>query len=114
MRLYLIIRKFTLPSPERFQVLARVVHMDFVREHLATKKGVDLKSSQVQPNLIELTILADTIYIKVLHTLEEFAVLCYRIGHGNVAIDCPKPEVVPQPIAKCFTVANTLSGRFYD
>ena len=50
---------------ERYRVLGRVIHMDFVKEHLATKKNIRFGDIQEQPNQIELEILADTIQIKV-------------------------------------------------
>ena len=75
MRSYVIIRKSTLPSPEHYQVLGRVVHMDFVKEHLV-KKAVDLDNSQDQANLIGLDILADTIYIQVFNTLRTVYPVC--------------------------------------
>ena len=52
-------------STDRYQVLGRNVHMDFVKEHLSTKKGVNFQDSQDHPNNIELEVLADTIYVKV-------------------------------------------------
>ena len=39
--------------------------MDFVQEHLSTKKNVNFGDSQERPNHIELEILADTVYVKV-------------------------------------------------
>ena len=50
---------------ERYQVVGRVVHMDFVREHLKTKKNVNFKDTQKRTNNIELAVLADTVYLKV-------------------------------------------------
>ena len=50
---------------DRYQVVGRVVHMDFVQEHLTTKKNVNFGNSQERPNNIELEVLADTIYVKV-------------------------------------------------
>ena len=46
--------------------MGRTVHMDFVREHLITKKKVDLDGLQDRPNNIDLEIMADTVYFKVL------------------------------------------------
>ncbi|KAJ7376174.1 hypothetical protein OS493_036288 [Desmophyllum pertusum] len=48
----------------RYQVLGRTVHMDFVKEHLETKKNVNFGEKQDWPNDIELEILADTVYVK--------------------------------------------------
>lgn len=56
-------------STDRYQVLGRNVHMDFVKEHLASKKGVNFQDSQDHPNNIELEVLADTIYVKVRYLL---------------------------------------------
>ncbi len=50
---------------DRYQVIGRNVHMDFVQEHLRTKKNVDFGDSQERSNNIELEILADTVYVKV-------------------------------------------------
>ncbi|KAJ7391106.1 hypothetical protein OS493_020131 [Desmophyllum pertusum] len=49
---------------DRYQVVGRVVHMDFVQEHLRTKKNVNFGNSQERSNNIELEVMADTIYIK--------------------------------------------------
>ncbi|KAJ7390265.1 hypothetical protein OS493_026138 [Desmophyllum pertusum] len=49
---------------DRYQAVGRVVHMDFVQEHLRTKKNVNFGNSQERPNNIELEVLADTIYVK--------------------------------------------------
>ncbi|RMX38125.1 hypothetical protein pdam_00003073, partial [Pocillopora damicornis] len=49
---------------DRYQVLGRVVHMDFVKEQLKTKKKVNFGDSQEQTNGIELAVMADTIYVK--------------------------------------------------
>lgn len=45
--------------------MGRNVFMDFVKEHLTTKKHVDFGDTQERPNNIELEIMADTIYVKV-------------------------------------------------
>ncbi|XP_078358209.1 EGF-like repeat and discoidin I-like domain-containing protein 3 [Oculina patagonica] len=50
---------------DRYQVIGRKVHMDFVKEYLTAKKNVDFGDSQELPNNIELEILADTVYVKV-------------------------------------------------
>ena len=39
--------------------------MDFVREHLTTKKNVNFEDNQERSNNIELEVLADTVYLKV-------------------------------------------------
>jgi len=39
--------------------------MDFVREHLGTKKKINFGDSQELSNGIEIEILADTVYVKV-------------------------------------------------
>ena len=52
-------------SIDRYQVLGRNVHMDYVKEHLRTKEGVDFGDTQTRPNNIELEVLADTIYVRV-------------------------------------------------
>ncbi|KAL9964355.1 hypothetical protein ACROYT_G027986 [Oculina patagonica] len=49
---------------DRYQIVGRVVHMKFVREHLETKKGVKFQDKQEWPNNIEVEILADTVYLK--------------------------------------------------
>lgn len=50
---------------ERYQVIGRKVHMDFVREHFTAERNVDFGDTQERPNNIELEILADTVYVKV-------------------------------------------------
>ena len=47
--------------------------MDYVREHLTTKKQINLEEQQDQPNLIQLDILADTVYAKVPNTIDAHA-----------------------------------------
>ena len=54
----------SLPT-DSYQVVGRNVHMDFVEEHLRTKKGVKFGDSQDRPNNIKLEVLADTVYVKV-------------------------------------------------
>ena len=54
-------------------MLGRIVHMDYVREHLTTKKQINLEEQQDQPNLIQLDILADTVYAKVPNTIDAHA-----------------------------------------
>ncbi|XP_078381057.1 uncharacterized protein LOC144663858 [Oculina patagonica] len=52
---------------DRYQVVGRVVHMDFVREYLKNKNipNVDFfEDNQKQSNNIELEVLADTVYVK--------------------------------------------------
>ncbi|XP_027053468.1 uncharacterized protein LOC113680633 [Pocillopora damicornis] len=49
---------------DRYQVLGRVVHVDFVKEQLETKKKVNFGDSQEQTNGIELAVMADTIHVK--------------------------------------------------
>lgn len=50
---------------DRYQVVGRVVHMDFVQKHLENKRDVEFKENQKQSNNIELEVLADTVYVKV-------------------------------------------------
>ena len=52
-------------STDRYQVIGRNVHMDFVKEHLETQKMIDFGDSQDRPNNIELEILADTVFVRV-------------------------------------------------
>jgi len=50
---------------ERYRVVGRVAHMDFIEENLRTKHGVNFQDEQERPNYIELEVLADTVYVKV-------------------------------------------------
>ncbi len=50
---------------DRYQVIGRNVHMDFVQEHLRTQKNVNFEDTQERPNSIELEVLADTVYVRV-------------------------------------------------
>ena len=50
---------------DRYQVLGRNVHMDYVQEHLRTKREVTFGETQERANGIELEILTDTVYVKV-------------------------------------------------
>ena len=65
---------------DRYQVLGRVVHMDFVQEQLKTKKKVNFGDSQEQPNGIELEVMADTIYMKVCLTILYLSLVKTTIG----------------------------------
>lgn len=47
-----------------YQILGRTVHLEYVRKHLGEKK-INLNDTQALPNNIQLTILADTVYVKV-------------------------------------------------
>ncbi|CAH3128096.1 unnamed protein product, partial [Pocillopora meandrina] len=49
---------------DRYQVLGRNVHMDYVQEHLRTKREVTFGETQERANRIELEILTDTVYVK--------------------------------------------------
>ncbi|KAL9964359.1 hypothetical protein ACROYT_G027990 [Oculina patagonica] len=49
---------------DRYQIVGRVVHMDFVEEHLRTKKEVIFQDQQERPNNIEVELLADTVYLE--------------------------------------------------
>ena len=48
-----------------YQILGRTVYMDFVEEHLRTKKNINIGDNQASANNIQLKILADTVYVKV-------------------------------------------------
>ena len=50
---------------DRYQVLGRNVHMDYVQKHLRIKRGVTFGQNQERANGIELEILSDTVYVKV-------------------------------------------------
>ena len=50
---------------DRYQVLGRNVHMDYVQEHLRSKREVTFGETQERANGIELEILTDTVYVKV-------------------------------------------------
>lgn len=39
--------------------------MDFVQDHLKTKKNINFNDTQEQPNNKEIEIMADTVYVKV-------------------------------------------------
>lgn len=67
--LYMFCLCFVSLPIDRYQVLGRTVHMDFVKEHLETKKNVNFGEKQDWPNDIELEILADTVYVKVSMTI---------------------------------------------
>lgn len=57
---------------ERYRVVGRVAHMDFIEENLRTKHGVNFQDEQERPNNIELEVLADTVYVKVTNALQLF------------------------------------------
>ena len=61
----LLVTIIYISSIDKYQVLGRNVHMDFVQEHLRTKRKVTFADTQERPNGIELEILADTVYVKV-------------------------------------------------
>ena len=52
----------------QYQVLGRVVHMKYIKEHLASKEKVKFGDSQKEPNNIQLEVWADTVYIEVCNT----------------------------------------------
>ncbi|KAL9964073.1 hypothetical protein ACROYT_G027651 [Oculina patagonica] len=82
---------------DRYQVLGRVVHMDFVQEHLATKKNVNFSKKQSQPNNIELEVQADTVYIEgviKMHGIKTLRVFSRKIVSGkNSQLDIRAPEL---------------------
>lgn len=49
---------------DRYQVLGRNVHMDYVQKHLRIKREVTFGQNQERANGIELEILSDTVYVK--------------------------------------------------
>lgn len=48
-----------------YQVIGRVVHMNYVQEYLAAKEKMKFGNVQRKPNRIQLEVLADTMYIEV-------------------------------------------------
>ena len=50
---------------DRYKVLGRTVHMDFVREHLTSQRSINFGDSQEWPNNIDLQVMADTIVVSV-------------------------------------------------
>ena len=65
---------------DQYQVLGRVVHVDFVKEQLETKKKVNFGDSQEQTNGIELAVMADTIHVKVCLTILYLSLVNATIG----------------------------------
>ena len=61
-------------------MLGRVVHVDFVKEQLETKKKVNFGDSQEQTNGIELAVMADTIHVKVCLTILYLSLVNAAIG----------------------------------
>ena len=61
-------------------MLGRVVHVDFVKEQLETKKKVNFGDSQEQTNGIELAVMADTIHVKVCLTILYLILVNATIG----------------------------------
>ena len=61
-------------------MLGRVVHVDFVKEQLETKKKVNFGDSQEQTNGIELAVMADTIHVKVCLTILYLSLVKATIG----------------------------------
>lgn len=53
-----------------YKVIGRNVHMDYVKDYLMVKKNVNFSDTQNIPNNIDIEILADTIYVKVLHIVD--------------------------------------------
>ena len=72
-------------SADHYQVIGRKVHMDFVREHLQTKKKISLGDSQERSNNIKLEILADTVYVKVRY--KNFEIYCNKM-HVSLSLCC--------------------------
>ena len=48
-----------------YQVIGRVVHMNYLQEYFAAKKSMKFGNIQRKPNRLQLEILADTVYIEV-------------------------------------------------
>ncbi|XP_078383070.1 uncharacterized protein LOC144665665 [Oculina patagonica] len=84
-------------AKDRYQVFGRVVHMDFVQEHLATKKNVNFRKKQSQPNNIELEVQADTVYIEgviKMRGIKKLTMFSRKIVSGkNSQLDLRAPEL---------------------
>ena len=66
--------------------------MDFVREHLTTKKNVNFEDNQERSNNIELEVLADTVYLEVeiiLYTL-------FLVPRETVSFVFPRVSMFPE------------------
>ena len=57
--------------------------MDFVKEHLETRKMINFGDSQERPNNIEREILADTVYVRVRWT--QTLLYCISIERNYIA-----------------------------
>lgn len=62
---------------ERYQVLGRQVHMNYVEEYLRTKKQKFLYLLRLLSDNIVLEIHADTVYVMV--SLYRYIISCFRI-----------------------------------
>ena len=71
---------------DNYQVLGRTVHMDFVREYLSVRESVNFDDTQDLSNNIDLTILADTIYVRV--RIQPRGYICD--GDVGMRRNCPK------------------------
>ena len=48
-----------------YQVIGRVVHMNYLQEYFAAKESMKFGNIQRKPNRLQLEVLADTVYIEV-------------------------------------------------
>lgn len=48
-----------------FQILGRIVLMDFVQQHLRTKKNTNFNDIQKQPIRKDIEVMADIVFVKV-------------------------------------------------
>ena len=65
--------------------------MDYVQEHLRTKREVAFAQTQERANKIELEILADTVYVKV-----GFFTIYFNFGQGKFGFLVVPFRLVPR------------------
>ena len=88
---------------ERYQVVGRIVHMDFIQENLRTKHDVNFQDEQERPNNIELEVLADAVYVKVTTVFKLFQT------QNNIYHYCCYFQRLKKNIAGFSFLSNNLS-----
>ncbi|XP_022788258.1 collagen alpha-1(I) chain-like [Stylophora pistillata] len=96
-----------------YQVIGRVVHMNYVREYLAAKENMKFGNVQRKPNRIQLEVLADTVYIEGLirmRGIKKLTVYSRKVVSGKDSqLDVRAPTLSP-PFDTSFPLAPGTPG----
>ncbi|KAL9982791.1 hypothetical protein ACROYT_G004896 [Oculina patagonica] len=82
---------------DRYQVIGRIVHMDYVQEQLELEWKVGLGYLQNQSNNIELEVLADTVYVKgviEMHGIRKLTIYSRKVSFAKDSrLDLRAPDL---------------------